>query len=177
MEGPREAELECHDNGDGSCSVRYVPPEPGDYSLNILFAGTHVPGSPFRAAVRPRFDATKVRADGPGLRSGRVGQIATFAVDCRDAGEAELNIEIRHELGARPEVRIHDNGDGTYGISYTPARAGAYTVTVSYGGVPVPHFPACVTVEPDVDLSAIAVYGTGVEPRGEWGAVGCVGSA
>lgn len=59
VEGPCEAKIQCQDNGDGSCSVCYLPTEPGDYAINILFADRHVPGSPFGAAVRPAFDPGK----------------------------------------------------------------------------------------------------------------------
>jgi len=47
VEGPCEAKIECIDNGDGSCSVSYLPTEPGDYKVNVLFADKHIPGSPF----------------------------------------------------------------------------------------------------------------------------------
>lgn len=47
VEGPCEAKIECIDNGDGTCSVGYLPTEPGDYKINILFADEHIPGSPF----------------------------------------------------------------------------------------------------------------------------------
>ena len=36
------------DNCDGSCSVDYVPTEPGDYDISIKFAGKHIPSSPFK---------------------------------------------------------------------------------------------------------------------------------
>lgn len=31
VEGPSKAEIQCVDNGDGSCSVSYVPKEPGTF--------------------------------------------------------------------------------------------------------------------------------------------------
>lgn len=30
IEGPSKADIQCKDNGDGSCNVTYVPEEPGD---------------------------------------------------------------------------------------------------------------------------------------------------
>ena len=54
VEGPCEAKIDCTDNGNGSCSVRYLPTEPGDYQINILFADQHIPGSPFTAYVKLR---------------------------------------------------------------------------------------------------------------------------
>ncbi|XP_014746233.1 PREDICTED: filamin-C [Sturnus vulgaris] len=166
VEGPCEAKIECQDNGDGSCAVSYLPTAPGEYHINILFAGRHIPGSPFTAAVTAPFDPAKVTASGPGLERGRAGEAAAFSVDCSQAGEAELTIEIRSEAGVKAEVLVQNNRDGTYAITYTPACAGAYTITINYGGLPVPNCPVRVTVDPAVDTSSVKVYGKGVEPRG-----------
>lgn len=167
VEGPCEAKIECQDNGDGSCSVSYLPTEPGDYAINILFADRHIPGSPFKAEVTPVFDPNKVTASGPGLERGKAGEVATFMVDCSKAGDAELTIEIISEAGVKAEVLIQNNRDGTYTITYTPACPGSYTITIKYGGHPVPKFPVRVTIDPAVDTSGVKVYGKGVEPRGE----------
>ncbi|TFJ96769.1 Filamin-C [Platysternon megacephalum] len=175
VEGPCEAKIECLDNGDGTCSVSYLPIEPGDYNINILFAGAHVPGSPFRAAVQPRFDPSKVTCSGPGLERATAGQTGQFHVDCSRAGSAELTIEIISEGGAQAEVRVQDNGDGTYTIAYTPLCSGTYTITIKYGGQPVPHFPSTLQVEPALDTSGVKVYGPGVDGDGQWG-VGAGGS-
>uniref|UniRef100_A0A8B9EBI7 Filamin C n=1 Tax=Anser cygnoides TaxID=8845 RepID=A0A8B9EBI7_ANSCY len=166
VEGPCEAKIECQDNGDGSCSVSYLPTEPGEYAINILFAERHIPGSPFKADVRPVFDPSKVTASGPGLERGKAGEAATFLVDCSKAGDAELTIEIISDSGVKAEVLIQNNRDGTYAITYTPACPGSYTITIKYGGHPVPKFPIRVTVDPAIDTSGVKVYGKGVEPRG-----------
>uniref|UniRef100_A0A8C3HVE5 Filamin C n=1 Tax=Chrysemys picta bellii TaxID=8478 RepID=A0A8C3HVE5_CHRPI len=166
VEGPCEAKIECQDNGDGSCSVSYLPTEPGEYSINILFAEAHIPGSPFKANIQPLFDPSKVTASGPGLERGTAGETATFLVDCSKAGEAALTIEIVSEAGVKAEVVIQNNRDGTYTITYSPAFPGTYTITIKYGGHAVPKFPARVNVQPAVDTSAVKVFGPGVEPRG-----------
>lgn len=44
MEGPSEAKMSCVDNKDGSCSVEYVPYEPGTYNLNITYGGQPITG-------------------------------------------------------------------------------------------------------------------------------------
>ncbi|KAM3656121.1 LOW QUALITY PROTEIN: filamin-A-like [Ammospiza maritima maritima] len=168
VEGPCEAKIECQDNGDGTCSVSYLPTEPGDYNINILFAGAHIPGSPFRAPIRPKFDPSKVTCEGPGLEKATAGQPGRFRVDCSRAGTAELTIGIASEAGRAADVRVEENGDGIYTIAYTPRSAGVHTVTVEYGGQPVPHFPSTVRVEPApaaVDTSGIKVYGPGVEGK------------
>ncbi|KAF6389984.1 filamin A [Rhinolophus ferrumequinum] len=166
VEGPCEAQLECLDNGDGTCSVSYVPTEPGDYNINILFADTHIPGSPFKAHVVPCFDASKVKCSGPGLERATAGEAGQFHVDCSSAGSAELTIEIRSEAGLPAEVHIQDHGDGTHTITYIPLCPGAYTVTIKYGGQPVPNFPSKLQVEPAVDTSGVQCYGPGIEGQG-----------
>uniref|UniRef100_A0A8C4X762 Filamin C n=1 Tax=Erpetoichthys calabaricus TaxID=27687 RepID=A0A8C4X762_ERPCA len=165
VEGPCEAKIECQDNGDGSCSVSYLPTEPGEYSINILFAESHIPGSPFKAIIKPVFDPSKVTASGPGLERGKVNEAGSFTVDCSKAGEAELTIEIISDSGVKAEVHIQNNSDGTYSITYIPPFHGMYTITIKYGGHAVPKFPARVQVDPAVDTSGIKVYGPGVEPR------------
>ncbi|MGH0139312.1 UNVERIFIED_CONTAM: hypothetical protein FKN15_025142 [Acipenser sinensis] len=167
VEGPCEAKIECQDNGDGSCSVSYLPTEAGEYAINILFAEAHIPGSPFKAAIKPGFDPSKVTASGPGLERGKVNESGSFTVDCSKAGEAELTIEIISESGVKAEVHIQNNSDGTYSITYIPAFHGMYTITIKYGGHSVPKFPARVQVDPAVNTSGIKVYGPGVEPRGK----------
>lgn len=167
VEGPCEAKIECQDNGDGSCSVSYLPTEPGEYAINILFADQHIPGSPFKAVVQSVFDPSKVTASGPGLERGKVNEDGSFTVDCSKAGEAELTIEIISDSGAKAEVHIQNNSDGTYSITYIPQFHGMYTITIKYGGHPVPKFPTRLQVDPAIDTSGVKVYGPGVEPRGE----------
>ncbi|XP_047245448.1 filamin-C-like isoform X3 [Girardinichthys multiradiatus] len=166
VEGPCEAKIECQDNGDGSCSVSYLPTEPGEYAINILFADQHVPGSPFKAVVQSVFDPSKVMASGPGLEWGKVNETGSFIVDSSKAGEAELTIEIISDNGSKAEVHVQNNSDGTYSITYIPQCPGMYTITIKYGGHMVPKFPVHLQVDPAVDTSGVKVYGPGVEPRG-----------
>ena len=45
MEGPSKADIQCEDNADGTCQVKYTPTEPGNYIVNIKFADEHIKGS------------------------------------------------------------------------------------------------------------------------------------
>ncbi|XP_061523357.1 filamin-C isoform X4 [Phycodurus eques] len=166
VEGPCEAKIECQDNGDGSCSVSYLPTECGKYNINILFADQHIPGSPFKAAVQSVFDPSRVTASGPGLERGKTHEASSFLVDCSKAGEAELTIEIISESGSKAEVHVENNSDGTYSITYIPQSHGVYTITIKYGGHLVPKFPARLQVEAALDISSVKVHGPGVEAGG-----------
>lgn len=167
VEGPCEAKIECSDNGDGTCSVSYLPTTPGEYFVNILFEETHIPGSPFQADVEMPFDSTKVIATGPGLDHGKVGEAGLIHVDCSQAGPGVLTMEAVSDSGSKAEVYIQDNSDGTHSISYVPMFAGMYTMSMKYGGEQVPKFPARVKIDPSVDTSKIKVFGPGVEGDGK----------
>uniref|UniRef100_A0A8C2DBN3 Filamin B n=1 Tax=Cyprinus carpio TaxID=7962 RepID=A0A8C2DBN3_CYPCA len=164
--GPTEAKIECSDNGDGTCSVSYLPTEPGEYLVNILFEDVHIPGSPFHADIQYPFDPTKVVASGSGLKRGKVGEISVLNVDCTKAGPGQLTLEAEPDSGAKAKTEVLDNKDGTYTVTYVPLTAGMYTLLLKYGGKTVPNFPAKVTVDPAVDTSKVKVFGPGVTGEG-----------
>ncbi|XP_017560373.1 filamin-B isoform X1 [Pygocentrus nattereri] len=162
VEGPTEAKIECSDNGDGTCSVSYLPTEPGEYLVNILFEDVHIPGSPFHADIQYPFDPTKVVASGSGLKRGKVGEISVVNVDCVKAGPGQLMLEAVSDTGSKAKTEVLDNKDGTYTVTYVPLMAGMYTLMLKYGGKAVPSFPAKVVVDPAVDTSKVKVFGPGV---------------
>lgn len=167
VEGPTEAKIECSDNGDGTCSVSYLPTEPGEYLVNILFEDVHIPGSPFHAEVQYPFDPTKVEASGSGLKRGKVGEISVVNVDCSKAGPGLLTLDAESDSGAKAKAEVLDNKDGTYTVTYVPLTAGMYTLLLKYGGKTAPGFPAKVTVDAAVDTSKVKVSGPGVTGEGD----------
>ena len=62
VEGPSQAQIQCHDNGDGSADVTYLPTAPGEYAVHVLCEGEDIPQSPWMAQVIPKtdYDASKV---------------------------------------------------------------------------------------------------------------------
>ncbi|KAG7270234.1 hypothetical protein CRUP_013951 [Coryphaenoides rupestris] len=156
--------------GTGPALLSYLPTEPGDYLVNILFEEVHVPGSPFRADVLMPFDPSQVVVSGSGLQRAKVGEVSEFNVDCSRAGPGQLTLEAGPESpgsgkntgpGARTEV-VH-RGGGSYAVSYAPLSAGRYTLMLRYGGQPAPGFPRSVGVLPALDTSQVQVSGPGVD--------------
>ncbi|XP_054641647.1 filamin-B [Dunckerocampus dactyliophorus] len=173
VEGPTEAKIECSDNGDGTCSVSYLPTEPGEYLVNILFEEVHIPGSPFRADIQMPFDPSKVVASGLGLTKAKVGEANVVDVDCSRAGHGQLSLEAVPDpstgsapSGMKAETEVVDNKDGTYTVTYVPLTSGMYTLLLKYGGKTVPGFPAKVMVDPAIDVSKVKVFGRGVDGKG-----------
>jgi len=57
----------------------YKPLKPGMYIVTVQYAGKPIEKSPFKVDVAPA-KISKIRAYGPGLKTGMVGQPALFYV-------------------------------------------------------------------------------------------------
>lgn len=68
VEGPCEAAINCRDNGDGTCSVAYLPVQAGDYVINVAFNDQPIPGSPYQALVVPDANWKRIAATGGGIQ-------------------------------------------------------------------------------------------------------------
>uniref|UniRef100_T2MH46 Filamin-A n=1 Tax=Hydra vulgaris TaxID=6087 RepID=T2MH46_HYDVU len=167
ISGPKEAKFKCDDNGDGTCNFEYIPVEDGDYKIDVLFADQHIPGSPFNAVVSDEFDASKVIADGPGLKPGnRSGKPCLFTVDTRKAGKAKLAVEVTDEAGKPLPVKLTEEEPGVFSTSYLPEKEGTYKVSITFGGKPIPKSSFAVKVGPASDPSKVKVFGPGIKPTG-----------
>jgi filamin len=168
IEGPSEAKMTCKDNRDGSCSVEYVPTEPGEYDVSIRFADQHIPGSPFKVPVDNTVDASSVKAYGPGLdpKKCRAGTPLAFKVDASKSGKAPLAVNIQSDRGTlTPEVR--DNGDGTYDVTYMPPPEGSNVkAKITWDGKDIPNSPYQLKVRPRVEPDQVKVEGPGVSGKG-----------
>ena len=51
IEGPAKSNIKIHDNKDGTCSVSWVPPVPGEYKAHVSLGGKEVKDSPFTVLV------------------------------------------------------------------------------------------------------------------------------
>jgi filamin len=134
--GPSQAEIECHDNGDGSALVKYHPTAPGEYAVHILCDNEDIPKSPHMAYVLPRtdFHPELVKTFGPGLQSTGVviDKPVEFSVDARKAGNAPLEIVVQDIFGKKVPFSIKDNADGTQTVTYSAKSAVSHTVEGNY---------------------------------------------
>ncbi|XP_071491352.1 filamin-A-like isoform X1 [Diadema antillarum] len=167
IEGPSQAEIKCKDNGDGSCEVSYFPTVPGEYAVHVTYEEEDIPNSPYIAKVQldaGGFDASKVKAFGPGLKPDgiEIKKRTEFTVDVKQAGKAELIIDIKDQWGNKVEAEVKDNKNGTYTVYYTPEHPLKHTVAITWGGVSIPDSPFKVSV--GGGISKVKVYGPGVEP-------------
>ena len=101
-------------------------------------------------------EASQSVAEGKGIEEGTVGVEAQFVLITRNAEGRQcynehdrVTVEIRDEEGREcaMEVRINDNKDGTYKISYSPKDQSKYKVTVKVNGKHVLDSPFSVEVK------------------------------
>ncbi|XP_067618137.1 filamin-A isoform X2 [Eurosta solidaginis] len=166
--GPSQAEIECHDNGDGSALVKYHPTAVGEYAVHILCDNEDIPKSPFIAHILPRtdFHPELVKTDGPGLAKNGViiGKPQTFTVDTSKAGSAPLEVVVEDVFGKKLPVELKNNPDGTKTCTYTPTTGTPHTVEVNYGTVATPNTPYRVYVGVPIDATKVQSFGPWLQP-------------
>ncbi|XP_043522612.1 filamin-A isoform X2 [Frieseomelitta varia] len=170
VEGPCEAAINCRDNGDGTCSVAYLPTEIGDYGINITFNEKHIPGSPFQAIVVKDVDVSKIKVTGTGIQPNGpcVNRATEFTVDARSLPKTKndhdkLSCIINNPDGNTTEKVIALQRDGTYLVSYKPFEEGPHTIDIRYDNIPVPGSPFTVNVQYYSDPSKCKAHGPGLE--------------
>ena len=101
--------------------------------------------------------ASQCIAKGKGLEEGTVRGEAQFVMTTRNAQGRQcynkhdrVTVEIRDEQGREcaTEVRINDNKDGSYKVSYSPKDQGRYKVAVKVNGGHVLGSPFTVKGQP-----------------------------
>ena len=107
----------------GIFSIVYFQ-ETGSHTVNVLYKGDHVPGSPFNFTVGEvgSGGANKVTAVGPGLESALVMVPAEFSILTREAGAGGLSIAV--EGPSKAEINFEDRKDGSCGVSYVVTEPG-----------------------------------------------------
>lgn len=101
-----------------------------------------------------------VSAFGPGLDKVVKSSTPThFNVDCREAGNGDLDVSITGPDGHDLTISLTDNEDGTYTVDYVAPQPGTHTVNLKYGSLKVPQCPIKINVQPHVDVSKIKVDG------------------
>lgn len=129
-------------------------------SIQVNYGGVATKKSPYRVKVASPLNPAMVAAFGPGLEKGIKSNTPThFNIDCREAGNGDLDVTMKSPEGHDLPISLTDNEDGTYTVDYVAPQPGTYTVNLNYGGLKVPQCPIKVNVQPHVDVSKIKVEG------------------
>nr|CAH8850742.1 unnamed protein product [Trichobilharzia regenti] len=168
LEGPADAQIQCQDNKDGTCTVDYLPTRAGNYDVFVKFNDVNIPGSPFQVPIRDVVDPTRVRCYGPGLepRGARAQQPAHFTVDASQAGDAPIQVATVDRLGRSNPAHIvpRPTQPGVYDVTYVPDTDGPCQIEVKQGGNHVARSPFMQHVLPAFEPQRVRVTGEGVHP-------------
>ncbi|KAG2392244.1 hypothetical protein C9374_012496 [Naegleria lovaniensis] len=157
---------EVTDNGDGTYTVNYTPKCPGgSYELSVQTTneeGVLVPvgNSPFDVTFEQKVCPTMCTARGNGILPFglKTGVLTKFDVEIRDkAGniipfvtDADITVDlVLNDESIEPEdysVKIENNQNGTFTVSYRPKRAGVHYILVKCNDENISQSPFKVDV-------------------------------
>lgn len=143
-------DAEMQEIEDGLYSVFFVPKELGIHTVSVRYKEMHIPGSPFQFTVGPLRDtgAHLVKAGGPGLDHGEVGEKNEFNVWTREAGGGTLAISV--EGPSKAEIDFRDRKDGSCDVSYVVSELGDYRVGIKFNDRHIPDSPFKVYIQPSM---------------------------
>lgn len=162
-----ECKVRVRDNRNGTYQVAYLTQLPGAYLINILTAGQHIPGSPFRLTALPGPEAEKCTMSGPALQTNAIltiGKPIDFSVDTSRGGTGELTIKAVGPGGAQARVYMaKSDKTGLYDVKLDPVRHGKYRVSVKWSSQHIPGSPFILKIYPGADASKCKAFGPGLE--------------
>ncbi|VDN01002.1 unnamed protein product [Thelazia callipaeda] len=154
VEGTAKATIRCHDNKDGTCSVAWIPPVPGEYRVHVKLSGEPVKGSPFVVVVA---------GEGQKRAHLSVGSTSEVSLNIANKEIKGLSASIKSPSGIEEPCFIRQIDFDHIGVSFTPREEGEHLITVKKKGVVVPKSPFHINVDSSQvgDASKVVVSGTG----------------
>jgi len=92
-------------------------------------------------------DASKVVANGAGLKTAYRGKPNTFTIDTANAGVNIMFVGMRGPKGPCEELVVKHMGNNQYSINYFVKEQGEYMLIVKWGEEHIPGSPFCVEVQ------------------------------
>jgi filamin len=156
VQGPSRVEVQCTDNGDGTCTCQFVPTAPGDYLVEISFDGKPVNGAPFTSRVQDPFGAVRQTYIPMGSESKVTLKISEPDISI-------LTSTIKPPAGPDEPCKLMRMSNGSIGVSFTPKQVGDHLVNVFKEGRHIANSPFSISVSPAEigDASKVKVWGPG----------------
>lgn len=92
-------------------------------------------------------ERSQVRAKGPGLVEGVVGQEGNFSIDTNGVGDGKLEVLVQGPRGSfQTKLRRHPDNERTLLARYDPTHTGKYTISILWNGKHIDSSPFEVSV-------------------------------
>ena len=135
----------CDDGRTYNCLLE--PPVTGKYTVHVKWNGADVDGSPFKLRVLTPPKPANIKAYGPGLEDGYVGQEGTFTVETAEGGSGTLQVRVHGPKGAfKIHMRRHPDNNRTILVRYDPTHVGKYNIDITWSDTPIPGSPFEVNI-------------------------------
>ena len=139
--------VSCEHNED-LYTIQLIPNKIGESTIDVKFDGVYLPLTPHTVSV---CDASKCTASSAVLETGRAKSNEQFAVtvDTKGAGKGELTAKLNHGPKTTYTRTPKGDNDGTYKFTLTSYEAGTHSLSILWGGAPIPGSPFTVKVTSD----------------------------
>lgn len=116
--------------------IDYIPLEVGRHTINIQSNDEHIQDSPFYPEI---YDARQVKVGqiGPGI----IGKRVVFQVNCQDAGDGTMTVDVRSENKSQAPTEIAEKGDFIYEVIFVPLDNTPHTVKITFNGEDIESSP------------------------------------
>ncbi|MFH4982885.1 hypothetical protein AB6A40_009594 [Gnathostoma spinigerum] len=153
VEGCAKATIKCNDNRDGTCSVAWIPPMPGQYKIHVKLAGEPVANSPFTVLVA---------GEGQKRAHLSIGSQSEVSLNTSSTELKGLSASIKSPAGIEEPCFVRLIDPRHIGVSFTPREVGDHWITVKKNGQILPKAPYCITVDESQvgDASKVKVEGS-----------------
>ncbi|XP_014219845.1 filamin-A isoform X2 [Copidosoma floridanum] len=136
--------VRCYQHRDGTLLAEFTTSSIGTYKIDVLHGSKSVLGSPFFCHA---FDPSKIKLQELGPPTISVHDHFALKIVKVDAGVAELDVTATSPLGQEVSLESRSLGEDADMVEFSPSVAGSYSISVTYGGVPVPGSPLCCVAE------------------------------
>ena len=135
-------------SGDGSIKCSIEISHPGKYLVEVLHKSTPLSGTPFIVKASQPPKPENVKASGPGLLDGLVGQEGNFTIETNDAGSGTMSVNVEGPKGKfQVSLNRHPDSDRIIIGSYNPQHAGDYVISIKWAGIEIPNSPFQVNIK------------------------------
>ncbi len=167
--GPKASyEVDLKSNKAGKFSATFNPWQDGEHTLEVYVGGVHVSESPVTFEVIKPIDPTKITITGSGTKqaiANRPAEVTVFARESKlfDKGILVYQFTSKQEAVDVPKVECHDNGNGTYRLTYIPHAAGNLQLKFLSEGKAISGSPFSIQVRPEPNAKMCKISGIAVD--------------
>ena len=164
-DGPAQVHVTIEEESKGERRCGLIPAAPGKYSMDILWNGRHIRGSPFNIVFhkpKTKRKSCLFMSDGLDLKSEhfRIGVPHRFKLSCAEIGSG--NVEFSSQLPSAANVSITKVGTcvANYQCEIVPREIGEHEISLKYDGKHIQGSPFKVCYRLPGDASQCSMVGS-----------------